>query len=141
VLTLGEERRGVDIEIPVSKLHSVRGNIVAARDGHVLNGGQLTLLYPDDRDMVAVTSLASDDDTFSFSFVPEGDYILRVDGASDVDYREISNGPHRWPPTHTEPHVVRQYGSAEQPIHITGDLGSVTISAPDLSPQKTQAAQ
>jgi hypothetical protein len=141
VLTPGEERRGVDIEIPVSKLHSVRGNIVAAHDGHVLNGGSLALLYPDDKIMLAGTSLSNDEDTFNFSFVPEGDYILRVDGASDVEYREISNPRGQWPPTHTEPHVLHQYGSVEQPIHITGDLSSVTIAAPDLSPQKTQAAQ
>jgi hypothetical protein len=141
-LTLGEERRGVDIEIPVSKLHTVRGNILAARDGRVLNGGQLTLLHPDDKSMVAVTSLTNDDDTFNFSFVPEGDYILRVDGASDVEYSEISNPPGQWPPTHTDQRVLHQYGSAEQPIHINGDLSGVTISAPDLSqPAKAQASQ
>jgi hypothetical protein len=140
-LTPGEERRGVDIEIPVSKLHTVRGNIVAAHDGHVLNGGSLQLLYPADRSPVARTFLSESDDTFSFSFVPEGDYILRVDGASDTEYREISNGPNRWPPTHTEPHVVREYGSAEQPIHVAGELSGVTIAAPDLPPQKPQASQ
>ncbi|UWZ86193.1 MSCRAMM family protein [Occallatibacter riparius] len=140
-LTLGEERRGVDIEIPVSKLHTVRGNILAAHDGHVLNGGSLQLLYPDDKSMVAVTALTDDDDIFNFSFVPEGDYILRVDGASDVEYREISNGPNNWPPTHKEPHVLHQYGPAEQPIHITGDLSAVTISAPDLPTAKAQPAQ
>ena len=141
VVTQGEERPGVDIEIPVSKLHTVRGNILAAHDGHLLNGGSLTLLYPDDKSMLAVTALTNDDDTFSFSFVPEGDYILRVDGASDIDYREISNGPGQWPPTHTEQHVLHQYGPAEQPIHITGDLSGVTIAAPDLPPQKPQPAQ
>jgi hypothetical protein len=141
VLTQGEERRAVDIEIPVSKLHTVRGNILAAHDGHVLNGGSLQLLYPDDKSMVAVTALTNDDDIFNFSFVPEGDYILRVDGASDVEYREISNGAGQWPPSHTEPQILHQYGPAEQPIHITGDLSSVTISAPDLPAPKAQPAQ
>jgi hypothetical protein len=140
-LTPGEQRNGLDIEIPVSKLHTLRGNIVAARDGHVLNGGSLRLLYSDDKTMAANTSLAEDDDTFTFSFVPEGDYILRVDGATDVEYREILNGPGQWPPTHTESQVLHQYGSAEQPIHITGDLSGVTIAAPDLPPAKAQPSQ
>ncbi len=39
VLGSGEERRGEDIEIPASKFHTVRGGIVAAHDGHVVNGG------------------------------------------------------------------------------------------------------
>ena len=141
VLTPGEQRNGIDIEIPVSKLHTLRGNIVAAHDGHVLNGGSLQLLYSDDKTTVANTSLAADDDTFTFSFVPEGDYILRVDGASDTEYREISNGTHRWPPTHTEPHVLHQYGSADQPIHVSGELSGITIAAPDLPPQKPQPSQ
>jgi hypothetical protein len=140
-LTPGEQRNGIDIEIPVSKLHTLRGNIIAARDGHVLNGGSLELLYPDDKSMVAVTSLPNDDDTFTFSFVPEGDYILRVDGASDTEYREVSNGPNNWPPTHTEPHVLHHYGSADQPIHVAGELSGITIAAPDLPPQKAQPPQ
>ncbi len=140
-LTPGEQRNGIDIEIPVSKLHTLRGNIVAAHDGHVLNGGSLQLLYPDDKTTAANTSLAADDDTFTFSFVPEGDYILRVNGASDTEYREISNGLNNWPLTHTEPHVLHQYGSADQPIHVAGELSGITIAAPDLPPQKPQPSQ
>jgi hypothetical protein len=140
-LTPGEDRGGLNLEIPVSRLHTVRGNIISARDGHVLNGGSLQLVYSDDKSTAANTYLTNDDDAFTFSFVPEGDYILRVDGASDTEYREISNGPNQWPRTHTESHVLRQFGSAEQPIHVTGDLSGVTIAAPDLPPQKAQPAQ
>jgi hypothetical protein len=134
VLTMGEERRGLDLDIPVSKLHSVRGNIIAAHDGHVLNAGSLVLLYSDDKTTAAFTSLTNGDDAFTFSFVPEGDYILRVNGASDTEYREIPNGTGGWPRVHIEPHVLREYGSADQPVHITGDVSGLTIAAPDLPP-------
>jgi hypothetical protein len=140
-LTPGEERRGVDIEIPIARLHTVRGNIVAAHDGHVLNGGSLQLLYPDDKNIAANASLTKDSDTFSFSFVPEGDYILTVWGASDTEYREIPDGPNSWPPARTEPHVLRGYGHAEQRIHVTGDLSGITIAAPDLPAPTSQATQ
>ena len=90
-LSSGEERHGEDIEIPISRMHSVRGSIAAARDGHPVNGGQLSLLYPDDKSEASNTSLTKDDDGFSFSFVPEGDYILRVNGASDNEYVEVPN--------------------------------------------------
>ena len=137
-LSLGEERHGEDIEIPISRMHSVRGSIVAARDGHVINGGQLSLLYPDDKSEVSHTSLTKDDDGFSFSFVPEGDYILRVNSASDNEYVEIPNAPHSMPPTRTETHTVRSYGSADYPLHVGSDLTSVVVVVPDLPGQKSQ---
>jgi hypothetical protein len=141
-LTPGEERGGTDIEIPISRLHTVRGKVLAAHDGHVLNSGSLQLLFPDDRSVAANVSLShDDDDTFTFGFVPEGDYVLSVQGAADMEYRDIPNPPGSMPPTRPENHTVRAYGPAEQAIHVTGDLSGITIAAPDLPPQKAQAAQ
>ncbi len=138
-LSSGEERHGEDIEIPVSKLHIVRGSLIAARDGHVLNGGRLTLLYSDDKSDAAHTSLSKDDEGFTFSFVPEGDYIVRVDSASDTDYVEIPNSPHSTPPSRTEEHIVRSYGSTEHPIHVSSELTGVLIAVPDLPETKTRS--
>jgi hypothetical protein len=47
-IDLGEERTGEDLRIPISKLHTITGNIVSAHDGHVINSGQVQLLYADD---------------------------------------------------------------------------------------------
>jgi hypothetical protein len=118
------------MDIPLTKLHTVRGSIVAAHDGHILNGGRLSLLYADDRSEAGHTTVSKDDSTFTFAFVPEGDYILRADGV-DNDYTEVADGPDAWPPTHTEPKVIRSYGTAEQPIHVAGELSGVNVSAPD----------
>jgi hypothetical protein len=126
----GEELTGQDFEIPLTKLHVVRGSLVAAHDGHILNGGKLSLLYADDRSEAGQASVSKDDSTFTFAFVPEGDYILRADG-SDMDYVEIQNPAGQWPPSHTEPKTLRNYGTAEQPIHVAGELTGVTVSAPD----------
>lgn len=130
-LTQGEERGGEDMEIPVSRLHTVRGVVTAAHDGHLINGGTVELLYPDDKSQLEGTQITSDAD-FSFSFVPEGDYILRVTGATDTEYKEVSNGPGGMPPTHTERYPLRRYGDAEIPIHITGDMSGLTIAVPEL---------
>ena len=139
-LSSGEERHGEDIEIPISRMHRVRGSLAAARDGHVVNGGQLSLLYPDDKSEASHTSLTRDDDGFSFSFVPEGDYILRVNGASDNEYVEIPNGPHSMPPTRTETHTVRSYGSVDYPLHVVGDLTGLVVAVPELPGQKSQSS-
>lgn len=138
-LTQGDEHGGEDIEIPVSKLHTVRGNVIAAHDGHVLNGGWVQLLYPDDRSELDSTQVTRDGD-FNLSFVPEGDYILHVTGAADTEYTEVSNGKGSMPPTHTETHILRHYGDAEMPIHIGGDVSGVVISAPNLQGQNATAS-
>lgn len=135
----GEERGGEDVEIPVSRLHTLRGNVIAAHDGHLINGGRVELLYPDDKSEVDGTQIASDGE-FNFSFVPEGDYILRVTGVADTDYIEVSNGPGAMPPTHTENHVLRHYGDAEMPIHISGDMTGVVLSAPEPNAQTSAAS-
>ena len=132
-VTSGEELGGQDLEIPLTKLHTVRGNILAARDGHILNGGKLSLLHADDRSEAGHASVSKDDNTFTFAFVPEGDYILRADGV-DNDYFEVPNLPDSWPPTHTESKLLRSYGTAESQIHVAGELIGITISAPDPAP-------
>ncbi|MGZ7091206.1 MAG: hypothetical protein ACXVKH_17200 [Candidatus Angelobacter sp.] len=136
-LTKGEERHGVDMEIPLTKLHSVRGNIVAAHDGHVLNGGMLSLLNADDRSLVSRTTVKEDDDTFSFSFVPEGEYILHVDEGSDNEYRKIRNSPGSFPPTRTETHTLRRYGPSDQPIRINGEVTDMYVAVPELEQKST----
>jgi hypothetical protein len=136
-VTAGEELGGQDIEVPLTKLHTIRGSIVAAHDGHVVNGGKLSLLYADDHSEVGHTSVSKDDSTFTFAFVPEGDYILRANGV-DNEYVEVTNGPDSWPPTHTEPHPLHSYDTAEQPVHVAGELTGVNVSAPDPPPLITK---
>jgi hypothetical protein len=138
-ITSGEERSGENVDIPLTKLHAVRGSLVAAHDGHLLNGGRLSLLYADDRSVAANTFLTKDDPAFRFSFVPEGDYILHVDEAADNEYREVPNSSGGWPPTTTEARTLQRYGSADKPIHVAGDFTEVIVEVPDLvqRPQST----
>jgi hypothetical protein len=118
----GEERHGEDIQIPLSKLH-------------VINGGEIRLLYPDDKSEAANAS--NDDGGFTFSFVPAGDYILQAASAADLEYVETANPPNSSPPTRTESHPLHNYGPAELTLHIDGDLSGVTIAVPELPEQKS----
>jgi hypothetical protein len=140
VLGSGEERRGEDIEVPASKFHTVRGGIVAARDGHVVNGGMLSLLYADDKSVAASASVEKVDEDFTFNLISEGDYILRVNYAADNDYVEIPNPPNFTPSTRTEAHPLHYYGRTELPIHVDADLSGVMVAAPDLSTQPNPSA-
>lgn len=141
-LTAGEERPGEDIALPLGKLHKVQGVLVAHHDGHVLNDGFVSLLFADDKSPVGNTSVSKEDGTFSFAFVPEGDYILRVDSAADVRFDEIPNPPGTMPPTQTEKHTLRNYGTAEIPIRIESERTGITVDVPDTaSPAKNVAQQ
>ena len=140
-LKAGEERRGEDIQIPVSKLHTVRGNIIAKHDGHVINRGFVTLLNADDKSQAGYTEVAREDESFQFGFVPEGDYILRIGYAADTEWFETPNPPHMSPPTRTDYRTLRTYGSADLLLHVEGDLSGVTVTVPELPGQPVQPNQ
>lgn len=130
-LKLGEERPGQDVVVPLSKLHKVQGVVTMQRDGHVLNQASLSLVFSDDKSPAGKTSIGKGETSFSFPFVPEGDYVLRVSSAADVRFEEVSNGSGTIPPTHTETHTLHTYGPTEMPIHVGGDLVDLNIPVPD----------
>jgi len=138
-LRLGEDRGGEDIQIPVNKLHSVRGVITAASDGHIVNSGKISLLYADDKSEAASADIARGDSNFSFSYVPEGDYILRVKSASDVEYEDTPNPPGSVPPARTTTRFLHSYGSTDQAIHVDGDITGLTVAVPEQPAKKAQA--
>ncbi|HEX6494312.1 MAG TPA: carboxypeptidase-like regulatory domain-containing protein [Acidobacteriaceae bacterium] len=134
-LTLGEERTGEDITIPLSKLHYVNGLVTAARDGHPINSGNLDIRGPGDNEPVVDAEIGSDG-TFHLESVPEGTYILRVHNPRDSQVEEISlGGPH--PMTYSDEKTLHQYGDLEQPIKVEGDIPNLVLAVPE---QKSSAA-
>ncbi len=140
-LKLGEERPGEDITIPLAKLHSVSGSIVAARDGHTINGGNISLLYADDRTELATTKLAKGDDTWTLSFVPDGDYLVKVTDAADLEYREVPNPPGSVPPTYTKSETMRRYEDGEQPLHVEGEVTGAAVPVRPVQAKTAQGSQ
>jgi hypothetical protein len=84
VLHNGEDRTGVDLTIPVSGLHTVRGVVSAKADGSVVKKGTVQLLDPEDKTIVREADIANDG-TFVFHYVVNGSYVVKVsaeDGGS-----------------------------------------------------------
>ncbi|HEY0796032.1 MAG TPA: carboxypeptidase-like regulatory domain-containing protein [Acidisarcina sp.] len=136
-LSAGEERTGEDIVIPLSKLHQVTGSLVSARDGHVINAGEVALIYPDDRTQIASADFAMDKPGFDFRFVPEGDYLLRVNFAVDQDLDEAG-----LPRSQSGPHPLTQkdfehYGSKDLPVSIRGDVTGLVVPVPERATTAT----
>jgi hypothetical protein len=133
-----EERTGEDIVIPISKLHTIRGNIVSARDGHVVNSGGVSLQNADDRSFVGNPSLMEDETGFTLSFIFEGDYILSCSGAADVDYIPIPEREGNFGPPQFSTRTLHQYGPASMPLHVTSDMDGVIIAVPEPTAKEAQ---
>jgi hypothetical protein len=122
----GETASGVDIEIPLSGLHTVSGTVTALADGHSLNHATLRLLYADDREPARETALL-DDGSFSFDYVPEGKYMLQVSGAMDAIQKisESGNGAET-ASTQTAPDI--HYADKEIPLTVLDDMSDVNLA-------------
>jgi hypothetical protein len=136
---LGEERAGEDLRVPISKLHTIRGNFVSAHDGHVVNGGQVTLFYADDKSIAAAGNSSEEDPGFTLNFVYEGDYTLTSPISMDVDYQLLPDPQGSNSPPQYTGHPRHLYGSASMPLHVDGDMDGVTLAVPEPSAKETQS--
>jgi hypothetical protein len=124
-----QEMSAADITIPLSKLHAVSGQIVESGSGRAINSGKVTLVYADEGgEDVASATVERDEPVLRMPFVPEGSYTMKVKDAAEVNREEISNGPGVMPPFHTKETVLRKYGTAEQPLVVTGDMSGVNLT-------------
>jgi hypothetical protein len=133
-----EERTGEDIVIPISKLHTIRGNIVSAHDGHFVNSGQVTLLNADDHSYAGSVNLIEDDTNFTLSFVFEGDYVLNVPMSADVDYVPAARRLGALGPPQFNANVLHFYGSTSVPLHVDGDMDGVIVKVQEPTAKEAQ---
>jgi hypothetical protein len=126
----GQETPDTGITLPISQLHDVSGTLLA-KDGHTINAGKVALLYADDRSQLATVDINRDDGMFHFTYVPEGNYILSVQSASDVTPIEVPNAPGITPRTHTETKTLHTYGATEQPLNVQSDMQSILVTVPE----------
>ena len=120
-----------DLDVPLSKLATVSGNVVAAADGHGVNLGTVTLSPRDDAEETRSTEI-EEDGRFRFLYVPEGDYVLRTDDAADGQSKlESDRGENTLVRLH-------QYGKAETTLHVGEDTASVTLTVPERDAQPAQ---
>jgi hypothetical protein len=127
----GEDRAGVDITIPLSKLHSISGVVTAASDGHGINSGHLTIEDPIDKESVVEAELDGDG-AFHMDGVPEGSYTLHVQNASDKQNQQVSGiGGLKI----DSEKIIHQYGDLEQAIKVEGDIPNLVLSVPEQTKQ------
>jgi hypothetical protein len=123
----GQDIQGADITIPVSKLHTISGIVVATQDGHPLNSGSVVLLDPADKSAINEARVQFADGRFVMELVPEGNYLLQVSSAADgvVEHGTSDNDPHV---TFTRFKPLQSYLDAEQPLNVGGDLSGIVVN-------------
>lgn len=125
----GETATGIDIEIPLSGLHTVAGNVAALVDGHPIAHGAVRLLYADDREKARETTL-QDDGSFSVEYVPEGKYILQISGAHD----EVQNVPGGGQGDDSKPTITHIYADKEISMTVLNDTEGINLTLSARTP-------
>ncbi len=82
------------------------------------------MLYTDDKSVAYDTKLSKEEDVFTFNYVLEGDYILRVDTAFGLEYREVPV-PGGIPPIRRN-RVSPDLRDNEKPLHVGGEVASLS---------------
>jgi hypothetical protein len=128
----GEQVGGLDITIATNGLRILRGTVAAKQDGRALGQAHVELLYANDREVVRSVDVHDESGDFEFSYVPDGQYILRLSNAADVEKVEHHEFNSNW----TEDKAIRKYGEMELPVMVQGDVSDVELDAPDVAPVK-----
>jgi Carboxypeptidase regulatory-like domain len=132
-ITLGSgEDVDADLEVPLSKLTTVSGYVVAAADGHSVNLGTVTLSPQDDPEETRSTEI-EEDGRFRFLYVPEGDYVLKTTDAVDGETAAMQGHP-----SALQVNIHHLYGKAETVLHVGEDAAIVTLTVPERDAQPAQ---
>jgi hypothetical protein len=136
----GEDRAGVDITIPLSKLHFITGVVTAAGDGHAINNGHISIEDPADKGEHVIDAELGKDGTFHLEGVPEGTYTLRIQEPSDKQAQEVHiGGEHHM--AYTDERTLHQYSDLEQTLKVEGDIPSLVLTVTEKSKQHAAGYQ
>lgn len=133
----GETVSDTDIEIPLSGLHTVAGQLEVAADGHPPSQATVTLLYDEDRSP-ARKMAADKDGSFEFEYVPEDNYILRVTDAQDTADNAGGSDQGDGEAKNASPQIVRHYQTKEMPLRLQNDMKDLVIPLTDEAAAKPQ---
>jgi hypothetical protein len=134
-VTAGGASSDADIIIPLSKLHSIHGDIVLKSTGQPPASAVLQLVYADTQEPARYA--ISTNGHFDLSFVPEESYLIRATAGAvalpNMDFDDAEEGVGVFAsgiPLDTSP-SLKQPGSAEIPLLVKGDVEGILIAVPD----------
>ena len=128
-LTDGQQVAGLDILVPIAKLHSVSGALLDAQTGKTINRGTVELISPEDGTKLSSTTVDADTRTFTFDYVPEGEYTL---ACKDPREAQVEQSPETFGPVRllaeAKETQVRPYAPGSMPLSVHGDMTGVNLA-------------
>ena len=125
----GQETDGIDITIPLGRLHEISGTLLA-QSGHVITDGKVELLFADTQEYFT-SVYVHENGIFRLPYVPEGSYILKVTAPRDITLDEVSESASPGSVTHTNRRTTHTYGDLQRPITVQTSDQSLTLTLPD----------
>ncbi len=122
-LTNDSNRTGVKVVFPLEGLHTLSGRVLAQSDHHPVNFATIELQDPQTKQSVR-TMILSEDGTFTLRYVADGQYLLKVTSAADMQH-----GPGVLPcPLGCR--EIREYASTALPLTVRGDRSDLVLQVP-----------
>lgn len=125
-VTAGAGNIDADITIPLSTLHTVRGQVLLKNSGLPATFANIRLVYPDTRE--ELRSTFATDGKFQMDYVPEGSYLLRGVAGVAPPTPDDFEGQRFHQITWAYPRAGKK--SPEVPLKVIDDLDNVTITVP-----------
>jgi hypothetical protein len=147
-VTAGGASRDADIIIPLSKLHTIHGQVLLSTTGQPPPAATVQLLYADTREPARMAIAPNGE--FEIHYVPEGNFILSAtaiaqpllnpDAEGDDNSGGSGGGYFRGSSfTFTlSANGGSSGGGAELPLVVTGDVEHANISVPDSQPSNQE---
>jgi hypothetical protein len=142
-VTAGGASADADIIIPLSKMHSIHGEVVLKSTGQAPPTAVVELIYADTREHARFS--VQSNGHFDLSFVPEDSYVLRAvarpEALPNIDFDDEETGGIGFAGgVFFRPSISREEaGAVEIPLVVSGDVEGITIAVPD-PPASKQAA-
>jgi len=118
----GETVNDADIELRLTGLHRVTGNVLAGEDRHPLQHGDIYIESVNKDDGVNRSTSTNEDGSFALEFVPDGQYLMSVGG--------VEQDPN---PQGNYPRITLRYPVEKRSIAVAGT--DVSVGEVDLKPK------
>ena len=133
-----DERTDIDITIPLSRLYSVSGIVIATSDGHAVNRAHVTLRdKPDGTTIKDVYVYMDGAGRFTMENIPDGIYLLKIVDANDgVTETGTSEGGRvsysRWVAKH-------RFADTQIIVDVHKDVSDITVKVDDQPESKAES--
>jgi hypothetical protein len=144
-VTASGASKDADITIPLSRLHTIRGQVLLKSTNQPTRAATVRLLYADTRE--AARTMVAPNGEFELHYVAEGSFILHAASSPEllpqVDSGDGDESGFGFPAGRfsmtLQPNGDVSDGGEGIPLVVTGDMDGVSISVPDPPPSNQGA--